>query len=63
MKNQNRNIIQENLHILAEALGYIHNNTVQGLNSGLRKDQIYQGIELPPHLKENPLLKEQYVTA
>ena len=55
--------VQENLWVLTEALEYIFNNTIEGLNAGLRKDQIFQSIELPEHLKNHPLLKEQYVTA
>jgi len=56
-------IIQKDLRILTEALEYIFNKTINGLNAGLRKDQIFQSIELPEHLKNYPLLKEQYVTA
>lgn len=55
--------VQESLWVLTEALEYIFNNTIKGLNAGLRKDQIFQSIELPEHLKNHPSLKEQYVTA
>ena len=55
--------IQENLLTHAEALQYIVDETIVGLNEGLRKDQIFQSIELPPHLANHPSLAVQYVTA
>lgn len=55
--------IQQNLGVLIEAFEYITRHTIEGLNAGLRKDQIYQTCELPKHLKEHSVLKEQYVSA
>lgn len=55
--------VQENLLVLAEALEHIFTHTIEGLNAGLRKDQIYQSIELPAHLESHPILEEKYVTA
>ena len=59
----NPNQIKENLTILAEALSYIFDHTVDGLNAGIRKDRIFQSVELPEQLKTHPLLEEKYVTA
>lgn len=60
---KNATQIQRNLLIHIEALEYIVEHTIKGLNKGLRKDQVFQHIELPAELKDNPLLKEEYVTA
>ena len=59
----NNKSVTENLNVLIDAMRYIHDRTTEGLNAGLRKDQIFQSIELPAHLRDHPLLKEQYVTA
>ncbi|MEP5569705.1 MAG: MBL fold metallo-hydrolase [Halioglobus sp.] len=55
--------IQENFLILAEAFDYITNHTIEGLNAGKRKDEIYQSVQLPEHLANHPTLNVQYVTA
>ena len=55
-------IIQENFLVLAEAFDYITNHTIDGLNAGKRKDQIYQSLQLPEHLATHPTLNVQYVT-
>ncbi len=55
--------IQENLTVHADALDYIVERTIAGLNAGLRKDQVFQSIELPEHLANHPTLNVQYVTA
>lgn len=56
-------LIQTNLLLVADAFSVITNHTIEGLNSGLRKDQIFQSCALPVELKDNPLLKETYVSA
>ncbi|MEP4148862.1 MAG: MBL fold metallo-hydrolase [Halioglobus sp.] len=55
--------IQENFLVLAEAFDYITNHTIDGLNAGRRKDEIYQSVQLPEHLANHPTLNVQYVTA
>lgn len=55
--------IRENLLVHAEALQFIVDRTIEGLNAGLRKDQVWQSIELPEHLASHPSLRVQYVTA
>ncbi|MEH6588045.1 MAG: MBL fold metallo-hydrolase [Halioglobus sp.] len=56
-------IIQENFLALAEAFDYIVNHTIDGLNAGKRKDQIFGSVQLPEHLANHPSLNVQYVTA
>jgi alkyl sulfatase BDS1-like metallo-beta-lactamase superfamily hydrolase len=54
--------IRENLLVLAEALQYIVDHTIAGLNAGLRKDEIWRSLELPPRLAAHPTLRIQYVS-
>ena len=54
--------IVENFSVLAEALQYIVDHTVDGLNAGKRKDLIYGSVQLPEHLATHPTLNVQYVT-
>ena len=39
-----------NFSVLAEALQYIVDHTIDGLNAGKRKDLIYGSVQLPEHL-------------
>jgi len=55
--------IRKDLSTLAEALQFIVDRTIEGLNAGLRKDQIFQSIVLPDRLRNDPTLREQYVSA
>lgn len=55
--------IVENLSVLAEALQYIVDYTIEGLNAGKRKDLIFGSLQLPEQLANHPTLKVQYVTA
>ncbi|MBW2713808.1 MAG: MBL fold metallo-hydrolase [Deltaproteobacteria bacterium] len=56
-------LIKENLQVLAEALQSIFDQTIAGLNAGMRKDQVFEAVELPDHLANHPSLKVQYVSA
>jgi alkyl sulfatase BDS1-like metallo-beta-lactamase superfamily hydrolase len=56
-------VIQENFRVLGEALSYIVDRTIAGLNQGLRKDQVFQNLQLPEHLANHPSLNVQYVSA
>jgi len=58
-----RDSIKGNLMILSEALSFIEAQTILGLNAGLRKDQIFESIQLPDHLNGHPSLQTQYVSA
>ena len=55
--------IRENLLVHADALQFIVDHTIAGLNAGLRKDQVFQSIELPERLAEHPDPAIQYVSA
>jgi alkyl sulfatase BDS1-like metallo-beta-lactamase superfamily hydrolase len=54
--------IQESFLVLAEALDYIVDHTIRGLNDGLRKDQVAASLQLPEHLANHPTLNVQYVS-
>jgi alkyl sulfatase BDS1-like metallo-beta-lactamase superfamily hydrolase len=54
--------IRENLLVLAEALEWIRERTIEGLNAGLRQDRIFASIELPERLANHPSLRASYVT-
>lgn len=56
-------VIKENLTVLADALQYIVDTTIDGLNTGVRKDLIYQSMVLPEALATHPSLDVKYVTA
>jgi alkyl sulfatase BDS1-like metallo-beta-lactamase superfamily hydrolase len=55
-------LIQENFLVLAEALQYIVDNTLEGINSGLREDEVFAAASLPEHLAQHPSLNVQYVS-
>jgi glyoxylase-like metal-dependent hydrolase (beta-lactamase superfamily II) len=54
--------IVENFSILAQALHHIVEHTIEGLNAGKRKDEIYGSAELPEHMANHPTLNVQYVS-
>ncbi len=53
--------INTNLNTLAEALEFIVEHTIRGLNAGLRKDEIAASLLLPEHLAQHPSLEVRYV--
>jgi alkyl sulfatase BDS1-like metallo-beta-lactamase superfamily hydrolase len=57
-----REEIAEVLAVHAEALEYIVAHTIDGLNERLRQDEVVDSLELPAHLAEHPVLREQYVS-
>ncbi len=58
----NAETIRENFIVLADTLQYIVDHTIEGLNAGLRKDLIFETLELPEHLANHPSLNIQYVS-
>lgn len=54
--------IVDALGLHAEALQYIVDQTIDGLNSGKRKDQVVADLEWPERYANHPLLNIQYVT-
>jgi alkyl sulfatase BDS1-like metallo-beta-lactamase superfamily hydrolase len=57
-----REAIAEVLGVHAEALEYIVDHTLDGLNARLRQDEVFDSLELPAHLADHPSLHEQYVS-
>lgn len=55
-------VIKENLTVLADALQHIVDTTIDGLNTGMRKDLIYQSVALPEALANHPTLEIKYVS-
>ncbi len=45
-----------------DAIQYIHDQTVRGMNQGLTPDQIVEQVELPPHLAQSRYLRQHYGT-
>ncbi len=43
-----------------DAIQYVHDQTVRGLNAGQTADQLAASIALPPHLAAHPWLQEHY---
>lgn len=54
--------INRELNLLADAFESIREQTIAGLNQGLRKDEIAESIHLPEHLAAEHSLREQYVS-
>lgn len=45
-----------------DAIQYIHDQTVRGINKGLTPDQLVDFVSLPEHLAQHPWLAEHYGT-
>lgn len=43
-----------------DAIQYVHDQTLRGMNQGLSPDELASRIELPPHLRQAPHLQELY---
>lgn len=43
-----------------DAIRYVYDQTVRGMNAGLTADQLAESIKLPPHLAQSPNLQEFY---
>lgn len=54
--------VKKELMLLADAFESIREQTIAGLNQGLRKDQIAESIRLPEELAAEHSLREQYVS-
>jgi alkyl sulfatase BDS1-like metallo-beta-lactamase superfamily hydrolase len=57
-----REAVAEILTAYRDAIQYVHDQTVRGMNRGLGPDELVEEIELPPHLKSHPYLAELYGT-
>lgn len=43
-----------------DAIRYVYDQTVRGMNAGLTPDELAEAIRLPPHLAQSPNLQEFY---
>ncbi len=50
------------LRAYRDAIQYVHDQTVRGINQGLTPDQLVERVRLPDHLAEHPWLREYYGT-
>ncbi len=54
--------IQEILTAYRDAIQFVHDQTIRGMNKGLTPDELVDFVKLPPHLAEHPYLAEHYGT-
>jgi len=54
--------IDEILTAYRDAIQFVHDQTIRGMNQGLTPDEIVERVELPPHLRQHPYLQELYGT-
>ena len=52
--------IQEILTNYRDAIQYVHDQSIRGINAGLTPDELAEQIKLPPHLAEAPYLQPFY---
>ena len=57
-----RERINEVLADYRDAIQFVHDQTVRGINKGLTPDEIVESVKLPPHLAGKPYLREYYGT-
>ena len=54
--------IEEILTAYRDAIQYVHDQTIRGMNQGLTPDELVARVRLPPHLRDHPFLQEFYGT-
>jgi len=54
--------IHDTLTDYRDAIRYVYDQTVRGMNQGLTPDELVETVKLPPHLAESPFLQEFYGT-
>lgn len=52
--------VYEILTAYRDAIQYVHDQTVRGMNKGFTPDELAEQIQLPPHLKNHAWLQEYY---
>ncbi len=54
--------VMEVLTAYRDAIQFVHDQTLRGMNSGLTPDELVEVVRLPPHLRDHPWLQELYGT-
>jgi alkyl sulfatase BDS1-like metallo-beta-lactamase superfamily hydrolase len=54
--------VDEVFQAYRDAIQYVHDQTVRGINKGLTPDQLVAFVKLPDHLRDHPWLTEFYGT-
>ena len=57
-----RELVAERLTAYRDAIQYVHDQTIRGINRGLTPDELVETVKLPPHLRDHPYLRELYGT-
>ena len=52
--------IYETLTAYRDAIQFVHDQTIQGINRGLTPEELVEVVKLPPHLATHPYLQEYY---
>jgi len=55
-----REAISHSLRNYRDAVQYIYDQSVRGINKGLGPDELRYFVELPPHLADDPYINEHY---
>ncbi len=57
-----RDNVRQILTAYRDAIQFVHDQTIRGINRGLTPDELVATVRLPPHLAEHPYLAEHYGT-
>ncbi len=57
-----RQQINETLTAYRDAIQFVHDQTIRGMNQGLTEDQLVESVQLPESLVSHPYLQELYGT-
>ena len=52
--------VYETLTAYRDAIQFVHDQTIRGINRGLTPDELVEVVKLPPHLAAHPYLQEYY---
>ena len=52
--------VYQTLTAYRDAIQFVHDQTIQGINQGLTPDELVELVKLPPSLAEHPYLQEYY---
>jgi len=52
--------VYETLTAYRDAIQFVHDQTIRGINRGLTPDELVEAVKLPSHLAEHPFLQEFY---